>query len=190
MLRENQRRVTGGRQKLPNGVESAMDGSFVHYRGTASDRRGVHRTGWLRSIAGCPEAFPRGPHKTAAAPSDRCRPETSLSMPHSVADVLRDHAVLKVEGIDRMNLYAYQPRQQADEMAAAFLRFPCGQPGASSMLMGAVTADWRNNPFDRTCAAIREANTNSRLRRVEREASPCASPAQKAPGARRIHGDR
>ena len=33
---------------------------------------------------------------------DRGRPEPEMSLPQSVADVIRDHVTLEVEGIDRM----------------------------------------------------------------------------------------
>ena len=33
-----------------------------------------------------------------------------MSLPRSVADVLKDHVTLEVEGIDRMYLNVYQPR--------------------------------------------------------------------------------
>ena len=44
-----------------------------------------------------------------------------MSISRSVADVLRDHVALEVEGIDRMYLNVYQPRLQVDKMAAAYI---------------------------------------------------------------------
>jgi hypothetical protein len=63
-----------------------------------------------------------------------------MSISRSIADVLRDHVTLEVEGIDRMYLNVYQPRLQADKMAAAFFRYHRKQPVASSALMGVMTA--------------------------------------------------
>jgi len=65
-----------------------------------------------------------------------------MSISRSVADVLRDHVALEVEGIDRMYLNVYQPRLQADKMAAAFFRYHRNQPVASSTLMGAMTTEY------------------------------------------------
>jgi hypothetical protein len=65
-----------------------------------------------------------------------------MSISRSVADVLRDHVALEVEGIDRMYLNVYQPRLQVDKMAAAFFRYHRRQPVASSALMGAMTTEY------------------------------------------------
>lgn len=65
-----------------------------------------------------------------------------MSISRSVADVLRDHVALEVEGIDRMYLNVYQPRLQVDKMAAAFFRYHRKQPVASSTLMGAMTTEY------------------------------------------------
>jgi len=62
-----------------------------------------------------------------------------MSIPRSVADVLRKHVILEVEGIDRMYLNVYQPRLQTGKQAACFFRFQRGQPVASSSLMGVMT---------------------------------------------------
>jgi len=62
-----------------------------------------------------------------------------MSIPRSVADVLRDHVTLEVEGIDRMYLNVYQPKLQTEKQAACFFRFHRGQPVASSSLMGVMT---------------------------------------------------
>jgi hypothetical protein len=62
-----------------------------------------------------------------------------MSIPRSVADVLRNHVVLEVEGIDRMYLNVYQPKLQTEKQAACFFRFQRGQPVASSALMGVMT---------------------------------------------------
>ena len=65
-----------------------------------------------------------------------------MSLPRSVADVLRQHVTLEVEGIDRMYLNVYQPKLQSAKQAACFFRFHRGQPVASSALMGVMTNDF------------------------------------------------
>jgi hypothetical protein len=65
-----------------------------------------------------------------------------VSLPRSVADVIRDQVTLEVEGIDRMYLNLYQPKLQTEKQAACFFRFHRGQPVASSSLMGAMTRDF------------------------------------------------
>src|SRR5213592_4618779 len=62
-----------------------------------------------------------------------------MSVPRSVADVLRNHVTLEVEGIDRMYLNVYQPNLQSPKQAACFFRYHRGQPVASSSLMGVMT---------------------------------------------------
>lgn len=62
-----------------------------------------------------------------------------MSVPRSLADVLRNHVTLAVEGIDRMYLNVYQPRLQTEKQAACFFRYHRGQPVASSALMGVMT---------------------------------------------------
>src|SRR5262249_59183643 len=62
-----------------------------------------------------------------------------MSIPRSVADALRNHVTLEVEGIDRMYLNVYQPKLQTEKQAACFFRFQRGQPVASSALMGVMT---------------------------------------------------
>src|SRR5476649_1593665 len=62
-----------------------------------------------------------------------------MSIPRSVADVIRNHVTLEVEGIDRMYLNVYQPKLQTEKQAACFFRYHRGQPVASSALMGVMT---------------------------------------------------
>ena len=62
-----------------------------------------------------------------------------MSIPRTVADVLRNHVILEVEGIDRMYLNVYQPKLQTEKQAACFFRFQRGAPVASSSLMGVMT---------------------------------------------------
>src|SRR5437879_6118211 len=65
-----------------------------------------------------------------------------MSIPRSVAEVLRNHVTLEVEGIDRMYLNVYQPKRQTEKQAACFFRFQRGQPVASSSLMGVMTNEF------------------------------------------------
>jgi hypothetical protein len=65
-----------------------------------------------------------------------------MSVPRSVAEVMRDHVTLEVEGIDRMYLNLYQPKLQTEKQAACFFRFHRGQPVASSSLMGVMTKEF------------------------------------------------
>ena len=62
-----------------------------------------------------------------------------MSVPRSVADVIRNHVTLEVEGIDRLYLNVYQPKLQTEKQAACFFRYHRGQPVASSSLMGVMT---------------------------------------------------
>ena len=62
-----------------------------------------------------------------------------MSLPRSVAEVLKQHVTLEVEGIDRMYLNVYQPRLQTDRGVAAFFRFHRGETFASSALMNPMS---------------------------------------------------
>jgi hypothetical protein len=62
-----------------------------------------------------------------------------MSLPRSVAEVLKSHVTLEVEGIDRMNLNVYQPRLQTDRGVASFFRFHRGELFASSALMNPMS---------------------------------------------------
>jgi len=62
-----------------------------------------------------------------------------MSIPHSVADVLRRHVTLEVEGIDRMYLNVYVPALQRAGGVASFFRFHLGHQFASSVLMDPIT---------------------------------------------------
>ena len=62
-----------------------------------------------------------------------------MSLPRSVADVLKSHVTLEVDGIDRMYLNVYQPRLQTDRGVASFFRFHRGETFASSALMDPMT---------------------------------------------------
>ncbi len=62
-----------------------------------------------------------------------------MSVPRTVAEVLRHHVVLEVECIDRMYLNVYQPRLQCEGQVAAFFRRHRGHTFASSALMDPIT---------------------------------------------------
>ena len=62
-----------------------------------------------------------------------------MSLPRTVADVIRQQVTLEVEGIDRMYLNVYQPRLQTDRGVAAFFRFHRGETFASSALMAPMS---------------------------------------------------
>ena len=62
-----------------------------------------------------------------------------MSLPRSVADVLREHVTLEVECIDRMYLNAYVPGLQYESGVAGFFRRHRGQPFASSALMDPIS---------------------------------------------------
>ena len=62
-----------------------------------------------------------------------------MSLPRSVADILREHVTLEVQGIDRMYVNAYVPGLQYESEVAAFFRRHRGQPFASSALMDPIS---------------------------------------------------
>src|SRR3954447_21047210 len=62
----------------------------------------------------------------------RGRPEPTMSVARSVADVLRDHVVLELEAIDRMYLNVYVPHLQTVGAVVGYLRGHRGQRFAST----------------------------------------------------------
>lgn len=62
-----------------------------------------------------------------------------MSVPRTVAEVLKDHVTLEVEGIDRMYLNVYVPALQRAGGIASFFRFHRGHQFASSALMDPMT---------------------------------------------------
>jgi hypothetical protein len=62
-----------------------------------------------------------------------------MSVPRTVAEVIRAHVTLEVEGIDRMYLNVYQPKLQHEAGVAAFFRFHRGHTFASSALMDPIS---------------------------------------------------
>jgi hypothetical protein len=59
--------------------------------------------------------------------------------PQNVAEVLRDHVVLELEGIDRMYLNVYVPVLQAVEGVLKFIRIHRGHPVASTAMVEPIT---------------------------------------------------
>ncbi|MEK7995443.1 MAG: hypothetical protein AAB403_16710 [Planctomycetota bacterium] len=62
-----------------------------------------------------------------------------MKVAQSVSDVLKNHVVLEVEGIDRMYLNVYVPTLQAPEAVAYYLRYHRGNRFASSVLLEPIT---------------------------------------------------
>ncbi len=62
-----------------------------------------------------------------------------MNVARSVAEVLRDHVTLEVEGIDRMYLNAYVPGLQTEGGVAWFFREHRGKPFVSSVLMDPIS---------------------------------------------------
>ena len=62
-----------------------------------------------------------------------------MSLPRSVAAVLREHVTLELESIDRMYLNVYVPGLQYPSGVAAFFTKHRGYPFASSALMDPIS---------------------------------------------------
>jgi hypothetical protein len=62
-----------------------------------------------------------------------------MSLPRSVATILREHVTLEVESIDRMYLNVYVPQLQHERGVVAFFRYHRGHPFASSALMDPIS---------------------------------------------------
>ena len=62
-----------------------------------------------------------------------------MSIPRTVAEILREHVTLEVEGIDRMYLNVYVPALPRAGGVASFFRFHRGYRFASSALMDPIT---------------------------------------------------
>ena len=62
-----------------------------------------------------------------------------MSVPKTVAAVLRDHVTLAVEGIDRMYLNVYVSKLQRELGVVAFLRYHRGHFFASSALLAPIS---------------------------------------------------
>ncbi len=62
-----------------------------------------------------------------------------MSLPRTVAEILREHVTLEVESIDRMYLNAYVPGLRYESGVAGFFPRHRGQPFASSALMEPIS---------------------------------------------------
>ena len=62
-----------------------------------------------------------------------------MSIPHSVADILKNHVNFELESIDRMYLNVYVPTLQCEGGVVGFFRRHRGHPFASSALMDPMT---------------------------------------------------
>jgi hypothetical protein len=62
-----------------------------------------------------------------------------MSLPRTVADVLREHVTLELECIDRMYLNVYQPNLQIERKVYCFLRQQHGAGSVSSLYFQAMT---------------------------------------------------
>jgi hypothetical protein len=65
-----------------------------------------------------------------------------MSVPRTVAEVIRQHVTLEVEGLDRMYLNVYQPKLQHAGGVASFFRYHRGHTFASSVLMDPISKDF------------------------------------------------
>src|SRR5262249_14919640 len=68
-----------------------------------------------------------------------------MTIPRSVADVLRDHVVLEYEAIDRMYLNVYVPTLQTVGGMLGYLRVPKGQRFASTTAVVPMTEAFVHN---------------------------------------------
>src|SRR5271170_4791059 len=68
-----------------------------------------------------------------------------MSVPRTVAEVIREHVTLEVEGIDRMYLNVYQPKLQHDRGVITFFRYHRKLPVVSSALMEPISTAFVKN---------------------------------------------
>jgi hypothetical protein len=71
--------------------------------------------------------------------ADLGRPEPSMSLPRTTADVIREHVTLELECIDRMYLNVYQPKLQLEHHVYKFLREQRGTGAVSSRFFQEMT---------------------------------------------------
>ena len=62
-----------------------------------------------------------------------------MTISHSVAEILKSHVTLDVEGIDRMYLNVYVPRLQVVEGVPGFIRRHRGHPVPSTRMVESIT---------------------------------------------------
>lgn len=68
-----------------------------------------------------------------------------MSVPQTVAEVLRNHVTLEVEGIDRMYLNVYVPQLQRELGVVGFLRYHLGHRFASSAMLAPISDAFRKS---------------------------------------------
>jgi hypothetical protein len=73
-------------------------------------------------------------------PTEKMKPGTA----QSVAEILRDHVTLELEGIDRMYLNVYIPRLQTVEGVLGFIRRHRGRKVASTAMVEPITRAFVN----------------------------------------------
>src|SRR6058998_3194362 len=110
--------------------------SVVERTKTARRKEGLRSSGQQRDAI---DSLPITRQAGGRSARDRHRPEPAMSLPRTVAEVLREHVTLEVECIDRMYLNAYVPGLQYESGVAAFFRRHRGQPFASSALMEPIS---------------------------------------------------
>src|SRR2546428_4345339 len=96
----------------------------------------------LREETGCGRtATSHKPHEAGVGPEGPPiqQPEPAMSIPRSVAEVLKDHVTLELEGIDRLYLNVYVPKLQHELGVVSFFRFHRGYTFASSALMDPIS---------------------------------------------------
>src|SRR4030088_2753428 len=76
---------------------------------------------------------------------DHGRPESTMGIARSVADVLRDHVVLELEAIDRMYLNVYVPHLQTVGALVGYLRVHRGQRFAWTTAVAPMTEAFVRN---------------------------------------------
>jgi hypothetical protein len=67
------------------------------------------------------------------------RPEPTMSLPRTVADVISQHVTLELQCMDRLYLNVYQPKLQVEQHVFYFLRQARGQQSVSSRCFAEMT---------------------------------------------------
>src|ERR1700680_2321224 len=83
--------------------------------------------------------------RSSVGPRTRGRPEPTMTVARSVADVLGDHVVLELEGIDRMYLNVYVTTLQTVGGVVWYLREHRGQRFASTSALAPMTEAFVRN---------------------------------------------
>ena len=83
--------------------------------------------------------------RSSVGPRTRGRPEPTMSIARSVAEILREHVVLEVELIDRMYLNVYVPHLQSVGAVVGYLRVHRGQRFASTTAVTPMTEAFIRN---------------------------------------------